>query len=50
MLIAHNGYAMNMGIAFLVFIVMVSGLAGVAGKDSRIDEIERQRRLWPAAG
>jgi hypothetical protein len=39
-----------MGIALLVFIVIVGVLAVVAGKDSRVDEIEHQRRLWRGVG
>lgn len=50
MLIDRNDDAVGMGIAFLVFIVMVGVLAVVAGKDSRVDEIEHQRRLWRGVG
>jgi hypothetical protein len=42
-MIAHWHHA-GMGIALIVFIVVVGILSIVAGADSRIDEAERRRR------
>ena len=35
-----------MEIAAVLFIVLIGFAAVLAGKDSRIDETERRRRLW----
>ena len=37
---------MLMEIAAVLFIVLIGFAAVLAGKDSRVDETERRRRLW----